>query len=675
MDTKQMLERVRNAYDSMLGNGMKRRPGQELMLQEVTRTLALAAHDKDDVNRIALVNAATGTGKSLGYILPGILMAEELKMPLVVATSSVALQGQLIEKDIPRAAKVLGLSPKVSLAVGQGRYACPVKIENALGEVVNRSLIDEPIPERHLSALREAHQDYSSGKWDARFDARPGLPSSVVSAIKIGAGDCKGNDCPMFGQCSFTKDRLALKKADVIVTNHDLLLSSVFRGKVLPSVDECLLVIDEGHHFPYAALNASAVEISFSQASDNLDYLVKSLPAAAEGRKELAVLSNDMRKLLGELERYSLAQLTSKPVVRFPWTGTDGDEYGSLTAAGLPLSHSLLQLADQCHESCKELRVEESARLLEACDQLNRFFIGATTSNPPQYAPQANWISLNGMAAKGSTSCTVPSRPLLTIWRNAKAVVITSATLKDGGRSFHFFKKFSGIRQCNELDIESPFHHEEQAKIIVPRIKAKPDTEAFYRESGGWLSAAIEQTSHGSLVLFSSKAQMAAMLAALPGSIRHDILVQGDAPLDDLLAKHRKAVKNGKRSVLAGLLSFGTGLDLPGKECELLVIAKIPFPSPDNPVDATLSSWLEDNKRSPFKELSLPKASIVLQQWVGRLIRTESDKGAVLVFDRRLVEATYGKVLLDALPAMPIERPSTPDMLCIRAPQPAAAVN
>ncbi len=644
------------------------------MIEQVARTLSLAGSDGADVNRIALINAPTGTGKTLGYLLPGLLMAEELKLPLVVATSSVALQAQLIEKDVPLAAKALGISPKVSLAVGQGRYACPVKIENALGENLNRSLIDEPIPERHLSALREAYQDLNSGKWDARLDKRTGLPASVLSAIKIGAGDCKGNDCPMFGRCSFTEDRLKLKKADVIVTNHDLLLSSVFRGKVLPAPDECMIVIDEGHHFPYAALNASSVEITFSQVFDNLDFLMKALPASADGRKELGRVAADMRKLLGDIDRLSLGRLAAKPVLRFPWSGIDGD-FLALAQSGQALSTELLRLADQCHESCKESRVEASARMLEVSDQLNRYFTGATTSNPPQYAPQANWLTLHGMAAKGSTSCTVPSRPLLNIWRKAKAVVITSATLKDGGRSFHFFKKFSGLRECSELDIESPFVHEKQAKIIVPRIKSKPDTEAFYAEAGQWLSSAIEQTAHGSLVLFSSKVQMASMLGVLPSSIRQDILVQGDAPLEDLLSKHRKAVKNGKRSVLAGLLSFGTGLDLPGKECELLVIAKIPFQSPDNPVDATLSSWLEDNKRSPFKELSLPKASIVLQQWVGRLIRTEADQGAVLVFDRRLVEATYGKVLLDSLPKMPIERPSTPEALSIRSPLPVAAVN
>lgn len=674
MATNKMHARIQAAYDSLLGKGMRRRPGQELMIEQVANTLALAGSNVDDAKRIALINAPTGTGKTLSYLLPGILMAEELKLPLVVATSSVALQNQLMEKDVPLAAKALGLTPKVALAVGQGRYACPMKIEEALQGNLNRSLIDEPVPERHLSALHDAYQDFSAGRWDARLDKRLGLPASVVSAIKIGAGDCKGNDCPMFGRCSFTEDRLKLKKSDVIVTNHDLLLSSVFRGKVLPAPDESLLVIDEGHHFPYAALNASAVEVSFSQASESLDFLVKALPASAEGKKELGQAVVEMRKLLGNMERLSVAHLDNRPSVRFPWEGLDG-EFLELAQAGFAQSTELLSLADKCHESCKESRIEASSRMLEIGDQLNRYFAGATTASRPQYAPQANWLSLNGKTAKGSTSCTVPSRPLLSIWRNAKAVVITSATLKDGGRSFHFFKKFSGIRECTELDIESPFAHEKQAKIIVPRMKSKPDTEAFYTESGQWLSAAIDQTTHGSLVLFSSKAQMASMLGVLPSSVRQDVLVQGDAPMDELLAKHRKSVKNGKRSILAGLLSFGTGLDLPGKECELLVIAKIPFQSPDNPVDATLSSWLEDSNRSPFKELFLPKAAIVLQQWVGRLIRTESDQGAVLVFDRRLVEATYGKVLLDALPKMPIERPSTPEMLSIHSPLPVAAVS
>ena len=665
---------MREAYAAMLGQGMKRRGGQELMLQEVARTLALAGSDGGCAERISLVNAPTGTGKTVAYLIPGLLMSEQLELPLVVATSSVALQEQLIEKDVPLVSKALGLSPKVALAVGQGRYACPVKLENAVGQGINRSLLDAPPSERELSALRQAYEDLAHGSWDGRMDKRSGLPGPAAALIKLGPGDCKGNDCPMFGRCAFSVDRIKLKKSDVIVTNHDLLLSSIFRGKVLPAPDEALFVIDEGHHFPVAALNASSVELSFTQTADRLDYLMKALPAAAEGRKDLARLIPDMIKLLRDLDGESLARLAGRTVTRFPSGGIDG-HFPRLVANGLPLSQELLTLANACHESCKESGVEASARLLEVCDRLQRYFIGMATATPPQFPPQANWISLHGSAAKGSTGCTVPSRPLQAIWRKAKAVVITSATLKDGARSFHFYRKFAGIRYCRELDIESPFDHEQQAKVIVPKIKAKPDTEAFYAETGGWLTSAIRQTTRGSLILFSSKAQMTAMLAVLPKAVRKDVLVQGDAPLEGLLAEHRARVERNERSVLAGLLSFGTGLDLPGGQCELLVIPKIPFPSPDNPVDATLSEWLEASNRSPFKELSLPKASVLLQQWVGRLIRTESDQGAVLVFDRRLVEARYGKVLLDALPPMPIERPAMPDALSISGPLPVAVVN
>lgn len=675
MISQQIDARIRETYESMLGAGMKRRLGQELMLREVARTLALAASDSEPgPERVSLINATTGVGKTVAYLLPGLIVAEQLKLPLVVATSSVALQAQLIEKDVPLVAKALGISPKVSLAVGQGRYACPVKLEDAVGEGANRSLFGEPVSPRDLPALREAYEDLVRGAWDGRMDTRPGLPAAVAARIRLGPGDCKGNDCPMFTRCAFGTDRIRLKKSDVIVTNHDLLLSSVFRGRVLPPPEDCLIVIDEGHHFPYAALNASSVEVSFAQTADSLDYLLKALPAAAEGRKDLARLVPEMAKLLADLERLSLAHLANNPVRRFPYTGVDGN-FRTLVESGLSLSHELLVLAEACHESCKEFGVEVSARLLEICDRLCRYFTGMTTETAPQYPPQANWISLHGTAAKGSTSCSVPSRPLRSIWRKAKAVVITSATLKDSGRSFHFYRKFSGIGQCRELDIESPFAHEKQAKVIIPKIKAKPDTDAFYAETRPWLMAAIQQTTRGSLLLFSSKTQMAAMLAGLSPSVRQDVLVQGDAPLDELLRAHRARVAKNERSVLAGLLSFGTGLDLPGGQCELLVIPKIPFPSPDNPVDATLSEWLEANNRSPFKELSLPKAAVVLQQWVGRLIRTESDHGAVLLFDRRLAEATYGKLLLGSLPKMPIERPATPEALSISSAHPLAAVN
>lgn len=674
MLTERLDTRIRDAYAAMLSNGMKRRSGQELMLMEVARTLALAGSDHGEATRISLLNAPTGTGKTVAYVLPGLIMAEHLDLPLVVATSSVALQEQLIEKDIPFVSKVLGVSPKVALAVGQGRYACPIKIENAVEQNINRSLIEAPASEGELSAIREAYEALGRGDWDGRLDKRAGLPASAAALIKLGPGDCKGNDCPMFGRCAFSADRIKLKKSNVILTNHDLLLSSVFRGKVLPSPDEALLVIDEGHHFPVAALNASSVEVSFMQTSDNLDYLLKALPAAAEGRKDLVRMIPDMRKLLSDFDRLSLARLAGKSVSRFPSGGVDGD-FRSLVARGLPLSHELLDVAGTCHESCKEAGVEVSARLLEVCDRLGRYFTGMASETAPQYPPQANWVSLQGAAARGSTSCTVPSRPLQSIWRKAKAVVITSATLKDGAHSFHFYRKFAGIRHCRELDLESPFAHDKQAKVVIPKITAKPDTDAFYAETRAWLTSAIRQTARGSLVLFSSKAQMTSMLSLLPKSVRKDVLVQGEAPLEELLAKHRTRVGKNERSVLAGLLSFGTGLDLPGEQCELLVIPKIPFPSPDNPVDATLSDWLEANKRSPFKELSLPKASVVLQQWVGRLIRTESDRGTVLIFDRRLAEATYGKTLLASLPEMPIERPTTPEALSIGAPLPIAAIN
>ena len=242
------------------------------------------------------------------------------------------------------------------------------------------------------------------------------------------------------------------------------------------------------------------------------------------------------------------------------------------------------------------------------------------------------------------------------LWSRAFAAVVTSATLTALG-SFERFRFRSGVPPSSHFsEVPSPFDYQNCGKIVVPDLACDPTQGAKHTEQLVAYIERIWQNQRGTLVLFSSRRQMDEVFELLPEYVQDAVLAQGRLGKAEMVRRHKEAVDAGNNSVLFGLASFAEGVDLPGEYCSCVVIARLPFSVPEDPVDATLAEWIQKRGGNPFMQISVPDAAIRLKQAVGRLLRTESDRGEIVIFDRRIIDKRYGKLLLQSLPPFPLIR-------------------
>jgi len=272
--------------------------------------------------------------------------------------------------------------------------------------------------------------------------------------------------------------------------------------------------------------------------------------------------------------------------------------------------------------------------------------------------PIAKWVQRKSEGKGDYLFCASPvsaaASLVSTLWRRAAGALLTSATLRSLG-AFDLLLEQTGLKWLPKVTciaLDSPFNFGEQGELYLPPLLASPkDAGAHTREIADWLPRLVDIAEPvGSLVLFSSRKQMQEVAALLPAQLREHLLVQGEIPKSLLISEHHLRLQNGKASVIFGLDSFSEGLDLPGESCVHVIIAKLPFAMPDDPIGRTLSRWIEKRGGNPFSELTVPEASIKLIQAVGRLIRSEQDYGRVTILDNRLTRQSYGKRMLAALP-------------------------
>jgi ATP-dependent DNA helicase DinG len=276
----------------------------------------------------------------------------------------------------------------------------------------------------------------------------------------------------------------------------------------------------------------------------------------------------------------------------------------------------------------------------------------------PQEPPVAKWFTFSAgrdsLNLRAHASPTLPGTVLRqNLWPRVRAAVLTSATLTSCGR-FDFFMAEAGLSgdpSAAALEVPSPFDFGRQGVFEVAPTREDPrDAAAFTREMVALLLRDLAAVDGGALVLFTSRDQMRQAVDALPDRLRPYVLVQGEWPRAGLLQRHRQQVEQGEASIIFGLQSFGEGLDLPGRLCAHLFIAKLPFAPPDDPVGEARAEWLQAQGRNPFMELTVPATSVRLAQWAGRAIRTETDLAHIVCYDRRLVATPYGQRLLQGLP-------------------------
>lgn len=680
-------------------DGFVSRAPQRQMIAEVAKNLA------DDGGRHLVIEAPTGVGKTLSYLIPGIAVGREEGKTLVVSTANVALQDQIFSKDLPLLSKIIP-DLKFTGAFGRARYVCPRNLEAicaAEGEQIDLMLLVEDKTEiansEERAICQQLRNDFNSFIWDGLRDHhKRAFPDSLWRKVSTDKMNCLGRNCQFYQRCPFFIARREIEDADVVVANHALVMAAMESESVLPDPKKLLLVLDEGHHVPDVARDALEVEgeITLVQLNAQVDnfmshvgqYLAQFRPVKPPKLANPDKLQQHAEKLREAFRDFSLLANAVLP------EASKESEYlfplGVLPEAMQQCCQDLFKQTDALKglaESILNDLTEQTAK--QDIVRLHRSIL--TTSRAMGYfenmaklwrlaaleqssgAPVSKWLSRRYEKNQSRifmhcAGIRVSEQLQHLLWRNVPHIVITSATLRSLN-SYSRFMELTGLSEKNDdhfVTLSSPFNHVEQGKIIIPQMEYEPtittesqhlsEMAAFFREQ-------FTQGKHrGVLVLFSSQRAMEGFLEHVK-DLRLQLLVQGDQPRYRLVETHCERISKGQASALVGLQSFAEGLDLKGEYLTQVHIHKIAFPPVTNPVIVTEGDWLKSLKRYPFEVQSLPSASFNLIQQAGRLIRSHECYGEIIIYDKRLLTKNYGKRLLNALPVFPIEQPEMPKVI------------
>ncbi|MFM1896390.1 MAG: hypothetical protein RLZZ385_1464 [Pseudomonadota bacterium] len=700
-DVKQTIQ---SAYRQLLDRyGFTPRAGQRLMIAEIARQLAvLAAEDGPSPGEgpLCVIEAGTGTGKTMAYLLAVLPLAQALKRKVVLTTATVALQEQVVLKDIPDLLAGCDLSFTFAMAKGRGRYLCLSRLDSVLRS--NDSLdamldlYGEDL-ERPDEGSRKLYQQMldaiSAGQWQGdRDDWQEPVADSQWRPVTVDNAQCMGARCAYFSQCFFFRARENISKVDCVVSNHDLLLADLALGGgvILPSPEDTIYIIDEAHHLPLKSNNHFS---SFTRLKGSMGWLQQCDKAlqrlAAETPLRDAVSIGEVQPSLAELlaslqedlqQAWLTADeiLTSAPqlesygnrsqyafklgVVPEPLQNLAGaleSRFDRLTSGLQSLLEELKELVDDAPELVMRSQAEQWFPLLgsfaarsEGSLKLWRSFARPDAAD---LAPNARWLTLSEF--NDNHDIALASSPVLAdhnlrqaLWDNCAGAVLTSATLAALG-NFDMLAMRSGLpERTRYLSIPSPFDFPNKARLVVPRLDCDPGDSQRHTALIVKALPELVGPDEAALMLFSSRRQMQDVMEGLPSEWRDRILCQDDYQKSQLLKYHRQRVDKGEGSVIFGLASFAEGVDLPGKYCTHVLIAKIPFAVPNDPVEMTLSDWVTQQGRNPFMTLAVPEAAFKLVQACGRLLRNEQDAGTITLFDERIVNKFYGQSILASLP-------------------------
>lgn len=691
-----LKQQIQSDYRKILdARGFRPRHGQRRMIAEIFNTLA--RRGAEGKGPVCVVEAGTGTGKTLAYLLAGLPLALERGLKLVVATVTVALQEQLVNKDIPQILEDAELRFDYALAKGRGRYLCRLKLENLLrgddSRAALRDLFAEDISvdaDSDFALWEEMREELEAGRWRGdRDDWKEPLARDRWQPLTVRRGECLGPRCRLFGKCCFYNARRDLDQADCIVANQDLVLTDLALGggAVLPAPEECIYIFDEAHHLPEKSNRHFAHSVRVRAEADWLEQCQTIVKRMTEQQVLEPGAVKELNALLPELgSRLRMAWLLLQDIKR-----PDGDSYRDrvtqtfelgeappeLRELADPLAKLFAQLEDRLDRAREDLRGqagdedgEPSGEVDAAAAETWFPIVGGlydramanralwesyAARDEAGGAPWARWLSF--AKDEDETDIALSSSPVLaadnlrqSLWQRCAGAVLTSATLSALGE-FSMLDMRAGLPEhAAYLSIPSPFPFAEAACLEVPKMGCEPRETQRHTDCITRSLPRLLDPDAAALMLFSSRLQMHDVFAALPEEWRKRVLCQDDYQKFELLRKHRARVDRGEGSVIFGLASFAEGVDLPGEYCTHVLIAKIPFPVPSDPVERTLADWFDREQGNSFMRLSLPQAAFRLKQACGRLLRNETDSGRITLFDERIARKRYGGDLLESLP-------------------------
>jgi ATP-dependent DNA helicase DinG len=632
-------------------HGVLSRAADEFLPRQGQTEMALAVARTIEQGGALVVEAGTGVGKTFSYLVPALLSGERV----LLSTATKTLQDQLFGRDLPRLVEALGLPVHTALLKGRASYLCLHRMELARteGSLPDRTSL------RSLAKIEEWAVVTRTGD----LAELPGLDerSPLIPLVTSTRDNCLGSQCPKFHACHVNKARREALAADVVVINHhlffaDLAVRESGMAELLPTVR--VAIFDEAHQ-----LNETGVQFLGNQITTGqlLEFGRDVLAAGLQFARGLA----DWSAVAAALERAArdlrLVVGRTAPGAKLRWTGEAPEQ-----VPAQPWLEALAALQQACAQAMEALdTVSEMApdfvRLHERAALLAQ---RAGTFTQPCAAGSVRWVDVGNQLRLVESPLDIAKAVQEKLLRSGseeaqesrRAWIFTSATLGDDPK-LRWFTEPCGLTEAEVLRVGSPFDYVSQAAVYVPRELPKPNDPAHSTQVAALAADAVRRLGGRTMVLTTTLRALRsigeALQARFEGSLQVEVLVQGQWPKRRLIERFREGDSQGRPGcVLVASASFWEGVDVPGDSLQLVIIDKLPFPPPGDPLVEARAKRLEAEGRSAFNDYFVPEAAVALKQGAGRLIRRESDQGLLVVCDTRLVTMGYGRRLLAALPPM-----------------------
>ena len=646
------VERVRSIFSETgllaKAKNFEYRPEQQQMAVAVAEALENEQH--------LVVEAGTGVGKSIAYLIPSVLFAIEQSKKAIISTHTINLQEQLIDKDIPILKKILPVEFEAALMKGRQNYLCPRRLERALQQAGELFTTSEQAELMRIADWARTTTDGSLSDLAIEPDAK--VWGQVCSEAHI----CTTKSCGQNGNCFFQQARKRLLAADVIVANHTLLFMLLGTpdeqeeresGFLFPND---FIIFDEAHTVEQVASRQIGISISQYGLRATIQRLYN-----ARTKKGLFTVTRDAAgvtlaaSLVDEVDRFFDAIGERADFRRGREVRVRQADFVEDTISGrlMALQARIIEVVKRTEDEFLKAELQELGR------RIRDTRAGIVTFLEQSADAHVYWIERTGKTAQflSLNAAPIDIAPVLRrmMFREDCCCVMTSATLAVGQRDLAYFRRRIGALDADPLQLGSPFDFREQMKLFVVQKMPDPRDARYHEALAHWVAHFVEQTNGRAFVLFTSyrgMQQVAEEMAEFFASKDMNLLVQGQgAPRGQLLERF----KNTERSVLFGTDSFWMGVDVPGDALSNVIITRLPFAVPDHPLIEAKLELIQERGGDAFTEYSLPEAILKLRQGVGRLIRTKSDKGIVVILDNRIVTKPYGRAFLKALPDCPVK--------------------
>lgn len=632
-------------------SGFETRPEQFQMAHAIAEALEEEKH--------LVVEAGTGVGKSLAYLIPAVLYAVSSRHKAIICTHTITLQEQLLYKDLPLLQKILGIPFDAVLLKGRQNYLCPARLHRAMSHA-HDLFAGDVLPElERIRAWSETTRDGTLS--DLSPEPDPQLWAQVCSDRSL----CSPKTCGKDSRCFYQAARRRALAADVLILNHTLFFTlledsnDTETGYLFP---HDFVIIDEAHTIENIASHHLGITVSQYGLKQLLHRLYhprthKGIFQQLKATKAITTTT----EILAELDEFFEMLLTGcdfKQGREFRVRGPERlaflkNEKKSDLVERLNRLEILIEIIAAPLEETTKTELSDIAEQLALISESLLSFL---EQREPEYV---YWVEKSG---KVTTSCTLRAAPVdmashlkHRLFRKKTSAILTSATLSTGAPHLNYFRSRIGASEIAALQLGSPFDYQEQMKLYLVRQMPDPRHANYEEDLKKWIIHFTEQSKARTFVLFTSYRSMQNVAAAMKSFFekkKWNLLVQGSG-----LSRSRmlEEFRSGKPCVLFGTDSFWTGVDIPGEALSNVMITRLPFATPDHPLTEARFEQIMATGGDGFRDYSLPEAVLKLRQGVGRLIRNKQDRGTIIILDSRVIHKPYGKAFLKALPECPVE--------------------